>query len=151
MANRAAKRNEDCIALASGLGRSAVVAALYWIARGLTAETAVEKVLQKMQRAGWVTDEEQRQWVTRERKDLLQEYEQFTSLRLCIEGWAGRNRSRCNYEGQPQERNAKRSDHRRAFPDGLSTGLHYHVKADEFFYVISGRGTARFGGGRSFY
>jgi mannose-6-phosphate isomerase-like protein (cupin superfamily) len=32
------------------------------------------------------------------------------------------------------------------FPDDFSTGLHYHVKADEFFYVISGRGVARFGG-----
>ena len=31
------------------------------------------------------------------------------------------------------------------FPDGFSTGLHYHVNADEFFYVISGRGKARFG------
>jgi mannose-6-phosphate isomerase-like protein (cupin superfamily) len=31
------------------------------------------------------------------------------------------------------------------FPDGFSTGLHYHVEADEFFYVISGTGFARFG------
>ena len=32
------------------------------------------------------------------------------------------------------------------FPDGFSTGLHHHIEADEFFYVISGRGTATFGG-----
>ena len=32
------------------------------------------------------------------------------------------------------------------FPDGFSTGLHYHIDADEFFYVISGHGTATFGG-----
>ena len=32
------------------------------------------------------------------------------------------------------------------FPDGFSTGLHYHVEADEFFYVISGQGTATFNG-----
>lgn len=33
-----------------------------------------------------------------------------------------------------------------SFPDGFSTGLHYHIEADEFFYVISGAGFARFGG-----
>ena len=32
------------------------------------------------------------------------------------------------------------------FPEEFSTGLHYHVHADEFFYVIAGRGTAHFGG-----
>ena len=32
------------------------------------------------------------------------------------------------------------------FPDGLSTGLHYHVNADEFFYVVKGRGTAHVAG-----
>lgn len=32
------------------------------------------------------------------------------------------------------------------FPEGLSTGLHYHTEADEFFYVVSGRGTATFDG-----
>jgi quercetin dioxygenase-like cupin family protein len=30
-------------------------------------------------------------------------------------------------------------------PDQASTGLHYHLKADEFFYVISGTGTATLG------
>jgi mannose-6-phosphate isomerase-like protein (cupin superfamily) len=30
-------------------------------------------------------------------------------------------------------------------PDQASTGLHYHLKADEFFYVISGIGTATLG------
>ncbi len=30
-------------------------------------------------------------------------------------------------------------------PDKASTGLHYHLKADEFFYVISGSGTATLG------
>ena len=33
-----------------------------------------------------------------------------------------------------------------AFAEHFSTGLHYHVEADEFFYVISGTGFARFGG-----
>jgi len=32
------------------------------------------------------------------------------------------------------------------FPENFSTGIHYHVEADEFFYVISGTGFARFGG-----
>ena len=30
-------------------------------------------------------------------------------------------------------------------PDQASTGLHYHLRADEFFYVISGSGTATLG------
>ena len=30
-------------------------------------------------------------------------------------------------------------------PDQASTGLHYHLRADEFFYVISGTGTATLG------
>ena len=30
-------------------------------------------------------------------------------------------------------------------PDRASTGLHYHLKADEFFYVVSGTGTATLG------
>jgi len=32
------------------------------------------------------------------------------------------------------------------FPEVFSTGIHYHVEADEIFYVISGNGYARFGG-----
>lgn len=32
-----------------------------------------------------------------------------------------------------------------AMTDGFSTGLHEHLEADEFFYVISGRGRARLG------
>lgn len=30
-------------------------------------------------------------------------------------------------------------------PDQASTGLHYHLQADEFFYVVSGTGTATLG------
>jgi mannose-6-phosphate isomerase-like protein (cupin superfamily) len=30
-------------------------------------------------------------------------------------------------------------------PDQASTGIHYHLKADEFFFVISGTGTATLG------
>ena len=32
------------------------------------------------------------------------------------------------------------------FPEHFSTGLHYHLEADEFFYVVSGSGTATLGG-----
>lgn len=32
-----------------------------------------------------------------------------------------------------------------SLPDQASTGLHYHLKADEFFYVVSGIGTATLG------
>jgi mannose-6-phosphate isomerase-like protein (cupin superfamily) len=32
-----------------------------------------------------------------------------------------------------------------SIPDQASTGLHYHLNADEFFYVISGSGTATLG------
>ncbi len=30
-------------------------------------------------------------------------------------------------------------------PEGFSTGLHYHIEADEYFYVLSGSGTAIIG------
>ena len=30
-------------------------------------------------------------------------------------------------------------------PEGSTSGLHYHVKADEFFYVLKGRGTITLG------
>lgn len=30
-------------------------------------------------------------------------------------------------------------------PEGFSTGLHYHVEADEFFYFLAGSGTATLG------
>lgn len=52
----------------SGLGRSALMGAVYWIARGLTASEAIVRV----QRAGLKPD-----WRTAERERLLREYEKL--------------------------------------------------------------------------
>lgn len=52
----------------SGLGRSALMGAVYWIARGLTVRGAIGRV----QRAGLKPD-----WKTAEREKLLREYEKL--------------------------------------------------------------------------
>src|SRR5439155_4770368 len=51
----------------TGLGRSVVMGAVYWIAKGLTVNEAVAQV----RRAGVEAD-----WITPERKGLLHEYAQ---------------------------------------------------------------------------